>query len=587
MEKHFALIRIGHKLRSLMRFSDCSVIAFEADNLFYAYHKETQNEIKKIAASGSHDSLAAYLENSSNTKSFSLAGGKLIFIDPSPSINAHTLDFLAKELERDIKFTSIVDTIFQASVAISSNLNLNPLLNKVMSLSEEIINPEVTAVMLLDSKRKELYWEVSRGEKSDFFQEKIVLPLGEGIGGYVAQTGESVLLNDVQKDPRWNRSYDEKSGFSTRSMICVPVKFHGKILGVIEVINKKTGEFTSRDLRALEILAAQTGGAVANAKIHEKLEETYNKLKIMDKAKERVINHLAHELKTPLAIISAVLVSISKKTRKVDIPFLEKTISRGQRNLNRLLEFQNKIDDILKERSVEEKDNIINIIEDAASFIQELKGEYDNQYDEILGLISERIESIYRIEEICIKEILLDKLLYDVCREANLAMPERNVKIISSFEKGIIVKTDKNILNTVCCSLLKNAIENTPDEGKIEITAKTVNGETIIDFHDYGVGITLENQKIIFGGFFHTHDTRLYSSKKPYEFNAGGSGADLLRIKVFSEKFGFSVDFKSTRCKFIPEDSDLCPGKISDCQSIKKKTECYSSGSSIFSLKFL
>ena len=370
-------------------------------------------------------------------------------------------------------------------------------------------------------------------------------------------------------------------------MICVPVKFHGKILGVIEVINKKTGEFTSRDLRALEILAAQTGGAVANANIHEKLEETYNKLKIMDKAKERVINHLAHELKTPLAIISAVLVSISKKTRKADISSLEKTISRGQRNLNRLLEFQNKIDDILKERSVEEKESIINIIEDAASFIQELKGEYDNQYDEILGLISERIESIYRIKEICIKKIPLDNLLYDVCREANLAMPERNVKIISSFEKGIIVKMDKNILNTVCCGLLKNAIENTPDEGKIEITAKTVNGETIIDFHDYGVGITLQNQKIIFGGFFHTQDTRLYSSKKPYEFNAGGFGADLLRIKVLSEKFGFSVDFKSTRCRFIPKDSDLCPGKISDCQFIKKKAECYSSGSSIFSLKFL
>jgi len=200
-------------------------------------------------------------------------------------------------------------------VAISSNLNLNPLLNKVMSLSEEVINPEVTAVMLLNSKGKELYWEVSRGEKSEFFQKKIILPLGEGIGGYVAQTGESVLLNDVQKDSRWNPLYDEKSGFSTRTMICVPVKLHGKILGVIEVINKKTGKFTSRDLRALEILASQTGGAVANAKIHEKLEETYNKLKIMGKAKERVINHLAHEPKTPLAIISGVLRSISKKIK--------------------------------------------------------------------------------------------------------------------------------------------------------------------------------------------------------------------------------------------------------------------------------
>ncbi len=115
------------------------------------------------------------------------------------------LIFLAKELERDIKVTSIVDTIFQASVAISSNLNLDPMLNKVMSLSEEILNPEVTAVILLNSKGEELYWEVSRGEKSEFFQKKIKLPLGEGIGGYVAQTGESVLLNDVQKDSRWSR----------------------------------------------------------------------------------------------------------------------------------------------------------------------------------------------------------------------------------------------------------------------------------------------------------------------------------------------------------------------------------------------
>ena len=155
------------------------------------------------------------------------------------------------------------------------------------------------------------------------------MPLGEGIAGYVAQTGESVLLNDVRKDPRWNPYYDEKSGFRTRSMICVPIKFQGKVLGVIEAINKKQGRFTSRGLRALEILAAQTGGAVANARIHEELEEAYKKLKVLDKAKERVINHLAHELKTPLAIISGVLSRVSKKLQKTNIPGLEKTVNRG------------------------------------------------------------------------------------------------------------------------------------------------------------------------------------------------------------------------------------------------------------------
>jgi len=77
-----------------------------------------------------------------------------------------------------------------------------------------------------------------------------------------------------------------------------------------------------------------------------------------------------------------------------------------------------------------------------------------------------------------------------------------------------------------------------------------------------------------------------HSSKRPYEFNAGGSGSDLLRMKCLSERCGFSVDFESTRCKYIPEDSDMCPGKISKCKFITKSSECLSSGGSTFSVKF-
>ena len=98
--------------------------------------------------------------------------------------------------------------------------------------------------------------------------------------------------------------------------------------------------------------------------------------------------------------------------------------------------------------------------------------------------------------------------------------------------------------------------------------------------------ITGFKTKNIFGGFFHAHDTSFYSSKHPYDFFAGGAGLDLLRIKVFSEIFGFSVKFKSTRCKFIPSDTDLCPGKISACPHINARAECLSSGGSIFTVDF-
>ena len=134
--------------------------------------------------------------------------------------------------------------------------------------------------------------------------------------------------------------------------------------------------------------------------------------------------------------------------------------------------------------------------------------------------------------------------------------------------------------------LLKNAVENTPDEGLIEIAARSSGNGVSIDVCDHGIGITVDNQENIFGGFFHTLDTKYYSSKRPFEFNAGGAGLDLLRMKVFAERFGFSIGVDSTRCKFIPLDTDICEGKISACPFVRKRSECLSSGGSTFSIKF-
>jgi len=587
MEKYFSLFRLEQKLRSLLRFSGCSAIVFRSGDLTYAYHKDPQGKIKEFVKSDGEVSLGSFLEDVGNTKKISFRSFELIFIEPSPSMEERSLDFMARELEEDIQFASIVENVFQAGLAISSKLNLNPLLHRVMSLSEEILDPEVTAVMLLDEEKRELYWEVSRGEKSEFFREKATLPVGVGIGGHVALLGESVLSNDVQNDPRWNSKYDQRSGFCTRSMICVPLRFKGKILGVIEVINKKDGEFTSRDLRILEILASQAAGAIANARIHKDLEDSCNELKVLDKAKERIINHLAHELRTPLAIVSGTLDRVYKKLQEGDTQGLEKTIKRGQRNLNRLLALQDKIDDILNERSFEDKDRVITVIESAVSLVEELEEEESQQkYGEVLKAISDRLEDMYGQKEFQPQRIDLTEFLDDLCDETVSAIQGRHLEFVRNFQSDIILDMDRNILRKACTGLLKNAVENTPDEGRIEINTRASDYEIYINFHDFGVGINEQNQKMILGGFFHTLETDLYSSKAPYKFNAGGSGSDLLRIKVLSARHGFSLGIESERCKYILRDSDICPGNISTCHFIKDKAECLSSGGSVFSLKF-
>ena len=145
---------------------------------------------------------------------------------------------------------------------------------------------------------------------------------------------------------------------------------------------------------------------------------------------------------------------------------------------------------------------------------------------------------------------------------------------------------DRNVLRKVLFGLIKNAIENTPDEGKIRIRAYKTDTHIAIDCIDHGIGINRENQELIFGGFFHTQETEMYSTKKPFDFNAGGAGIDLLRTKIFSEQFGYTFDFVSKRCDFVILDSDECPGNISMCPHIMSKEECYRSGGSTFSIRF-
>jgi signal transduction histidine kinase len=162
----------------------------------------------------------------------------------------------------------------------------------------------------------------------------------------------------------------------------------------------------------------------------------------------------------------------------------------------------------------------------------------------------------------------------------------RGLCLIQTLDEDAVIRSDWNVLNKVCTGLLKNAIENTPDEGTIEVTVEKYDEETRITFTDHGVGITAANRKMIFGGFFHTQPTDLYSSKKPYDFNAGGTGADLLRIKSFSSRLGFKVEFFSRRCPFLPRGKDFCPGKISECRFIESKAECLSNGGSTFVVRF-
>ena len=127
--------------------------------------------------------------------------------------------------------------------------------------------------------------------------------------------------------------------------------------------------------------------------------------------------------------------------------------------------------------------------------------------------------------------------------------------------------------------------------GDIDETAEltplgSLKGNVTFDLAGIG-GVNSEGaRRWIFEGFFTDRDIHAYSSRRPFDFNAGGKGSDLLRMKIFSERYHFNIHMRSTRCGFIPRQTDICPGRIRDCRYCLKIEDCYRSGDTLFSLHF-
>jgi PAS domain S-box-containing protein len=262
--------------------------------------------------------------------------------------------------------------------------------------------------------------------------------------------------------------------------------------------------------------------------------------KSLEKARERIINHLSHELRTPLSVIQGYLRLLKRKFQKQTSPMeWEKFYEPMKKQLDRLNEIQIETHKIIR-------------------FSQGLEGE----------------------------RILLFSFMERILEKAKQSADHRELHIQLQGERDLSLFMTPEVLEDILGGLLKNAIGNTPDEGSIRIILEQKDGRLLLKVQDFGIGITEENQKQIFDGLFHTVDTGLYTSKKPYDFGAGGKGLDLLRMKVYGQRFGFVFSLESKRCIYIPTDRDLCPGRISACPHCERPEDCLSSGGSTFCVSF-
>ena len=476
---------------------------------------------------------------------------------------------LRKQIDTYIK-------LFHIGQVITSEMDFDTLFDVIADQTNKILDTQRCSVFLIDEKGKYLTTFLS----TDIKRNEIRIPSTHGVTGWVFSNQLPLIVEDAYSDSRFYPEIDQKTGFKTDNILCVPLINRKKeCIGTLQALNKKSGNFTEDDREIMGYLSNYITVAIENAKL-------YDELATADRAKERVINHLSHELRTPLAVISSSFALIEKKAQSSANGAIEKAAKRGRRNVARLMEMQEKADDIIKLRPIEESERMLTIIEDTVSILEELDENNAGGYEEVLSLIKNRIQSIFNFEEPRIEQIHLDDAIKDVLQNDLPSNRRQDPEITFTSDEGLFIDMDRNVLKKVLTGLLKNAVEHTPDEGLIEIKARSNGDEILVDFHDYGVGISDENQKSIFSGFYHSRDTNYYVSGKPYEFGAGGMGLDLLRTKIFAKMYGFSLDFESKRCRYIPLDTDQCDGRISECSHIEVRSECIASGGSKFTLNF-
>jgi len=203
----------------------------------------------------------------------------------------------------------------EASVLLDLALELGPelsieqVLDKIIQHIADDLGYAIVSIMLLDEQEDHLAISAAKG-LSQRIMETSRMELGKGVSGTVAQSGEPLLVRDVEEDERFAKGQSH-GRYTTKSLICVPLKVGDRVIGVLNANNKsRTDPLNEYDLRILSVFAAHVSVSIERVRLYhnlerkaQELEEAYGKLKIIDQIKSDFIINVSHEYRTPVTII--------------------------------------------------------------------------------------------------------------------------------------------------------------------------------------------------------------------------------------------------------------------------------------------
>lgn len=186
---------------------------------------------------------------------------------------AEEIERLRERLQAERFAESLRDALSIASTTgtIGSPVTHKRLLEMIVETAAHVISARAAALFLLDDERQELVFEVALGSKAEEVK-RFRVPLGHGIAGLVAVSGQPMALSDAQTDPRLAADIAESVGYVPENVLCVPLFYEDEIIGVLELLDKEgASSFSAADVAALGLFANQAAVALQQSRTHQNL----------------------------------------------------------------------------------------------------------------------------------------------------------------------------------------------------------------------------------------------------------------------------------------------------------------------------
>ncbi len=346
----------------------------------------------------------------------------------------------ANETKLD-KLQSLVD----ASRIVNSTLELSKLLDLIVEAATKSIRADRGTLYLIDHAEDELWSKVAQGNN----MVEIRLPIGKGLAGHVAKTGETISIADAYNDPRFNPEIDRKSGYLTRNVLCMPLRDKtGNIIGVFQLLNKHTGRFTSEDESFIEAFSIHAAIAIENARIAQEMARS-QALSAVGKMASTII----HDIKNPMATMRMYAQVIKGKLNAKDMQMA---------------------DDMMHE------------------------------VDRFVAMTQEILDFSRGTSESHLQTVDFTDALHPALRILKANLSKRNVDLQTELTYSGKVRVDIDKIERVLFNLAGNAADAMPKGGLLTIRAEQREKDLLISFRDSGTGIPENVRSQMFEPFF-TH----------------------------------------------------------------------------------